>query len=130
MKNIVRFLIITAAIAAFSAVVFGQSQRIKFARGATSAVVSGSLNSYKSKRTFVIRVRAGQKLTTAQVGNNYITVDIKPPAGSTWEPDMAADCHNRHEVEPTDAGDYILTVTECRKADRWRGKFRLRVTVR
>lgn len=130
MKTTLRILIIAAAIAALSAVAFGQSQRIKFARGATSAVISGSLNGYKSKRTFVIRVRSGQKLTTAQVGNNAITVDIKPPAGSTWEPDMAADCHNRHEVEPTDAGDYILTVTECQKADAWRGKFRLRVTVR
>ncbi len=130
MKTALRSLIIAVVIMTFSAIAFGQSQRIKFARGATSAVVTGNLSGYKSKRTFVIKVRAGQKLTTAQVGSNAITVDIKPPAGSTWEPDMAADCHNRHEVEPTDAGDYILTVTECQKADPWRGKFRLRVTVR
>lgn len=119
-----------AALAAFSAAAHAQTQRIKFARGATSAVVSGTLKSYKSKRTFVIRVRAGQTLTTEQAGGNAITVEIKPPAGSTWEPDMAADCHDRHEVSPTDAGDYFLTVTECQKADPYRGRFRLRVTVR
>src|SRR6187549_4113843 len=38
------------------------STRIKFRRGAVHADVSGTLNSFKSKRTFLIKVRAGQTL--------------------------------------------------------------------
>ena len=44
--------------------------------------------------------------------------------------DLAANCNNEHRVRPTAAGDYTITVTECKKADRWRGRFRLRVGVR
>lgn len=131
MKKLVITAIALLFVTAFSAAANGQStQRIKFKRGATSAVVTGSLNGYKSKRTFVIRVREGQTMTTENAGENYITVSIKAPPGSTYEQDMAADCHDRNEVQPTAAGDYRITVTECMKADAWRGTFRLRVTVR
>lgn len=106
------------------------AKRIEFARGATSAVVTGSLNGYNEKRTFVIKVRRGQTLTTDSVGTNYITVSIKPPRGARYEADLAANCNDEHRVRPTAAGDYIITVTECKKADRWRGRFRLRVGVR
>lgn len=105
-------------------------KRIEFARGATSSVVTGTLNGYNDKRTFVIKVRRGQTLTTDSVGDNYITVSIKPPRGARYEADLAANCNNEHRVRPTAAGDYIITVTECKKADRWRGRFRLRVGVR
>lgn len=109
----------------------GYSQkRIEFARGATSSIVTGTLNGYNDKRTFVIKVRRGQTLTTDSVGTNYITVSIKPPRGARYEADLAANCNDEHRVRPTTAGDYIITVTECKKADRWRGRFRLRVGVR
>ena len=131
MKKLVITAIALLLVTAFSAAANGQSvQRIKFKRGATSAVVTGSLHGYKSKRMFVIRVREGQTMTTENAGKNYITVSIKAPPGSTYEQDMAADCHDRNEVAPTAAGDYRITVTECVKADAWRGTFRLRVTVR
>jgi len=42
------------------------ASRVRFAGGAVSAVAAGSLNGYKDKRTFVIKVRAGQTLTTEQ----------------------------------------------------------------
>lgn len=109
----------------------GYSQkRIEFARGATSSIVTGTLNGYNDKRTFVIKVRRGQTLTTDSVGTNYITVSIKPPRGARYEADLAANCNDEHRVRPTAAGDYVITVTECKKADRWRGRFRLRVGVR
>ncbi|MBX3281928.1 MAG: hypothetical protein KF756_05565 [Acidobacteria bacterium] len=104
--------------------------RIKFARGATEKIVSGTLSSYRSKRTFVIRVREGQTLTTESTGDNAITISITPPKGSNYDQDMAADCHDRNDVSPTAAGDYIITVVECRKADPWRGQFKFLVTVR
>ncbi len=129
MKLILRTSLSLAALFIFAAAASSQT-RIIFKPGARTAVVTGRLSGYKDHKTFVIRVRRGQTLTTGSAGINYITVDITAPRGSTYEPDLAADCHDRHEVTPTAAGDYIITVTECTKADRWRGRFRLRVTVR
>jgi hypothetical protein len=103
--------------------------RITFARGATTKVVTGTLNGYRSHRTYVIYVKKGQTLTTEAI-KNYITIGVEAPLGSTYEQDMAADCHDKNEVSPTARGDYKITVTECRKADRWRGTFKFRVTVR
>ena len=116
--------------AAISAAAYGQATRIHFKRGATSAIVTGRLNRLKDQRVFVIRVRKGQVLTTESAGDNHITVAIDAPRGTTFDDDMAADCHDRHEVNPTAAGNYKIFVTECLKADAWRGRFRLRVTVR
>jgi hypothetical protein len=104
--------------------------RITFARGASSAVVTGSLKGYRDSKTYLIRVRKGQKMTTENIGSHHITLDITAPAGSTYEPDLAADCHDRHTVEPTAKGDYRIRVTECRKADAFRGRFTFRVRVR
>ena len=103
--------------------------RITFARGTTSKVVTGTLNGYRSHRTYVIYVKKGQTLTTEAV-KNFITIGVEAPPGSTYEQDMAADCHDKNEVSPTARGDYRITVTECRKADSWRGTFRFKVTVR
>src|ERR1035437_5603906 len=128
MKTSMKLFLLIAFVAACSTAAFSQT-RIHFNRGATTTVVTGTLNGYNSHRTYIIRVRNGQTLTTKSVGTNYITVGIEAPPGSTYEQDMAADCHDRNEVNPTAAGDYKITVTECRKADRWRGAFRMRVTV-
>ncbi len=131
MKRIAFSFVAIAFVMIATSSAFSQAQkRIEFARGATSAVATGSLNGYNDKRTFVIKVRRGQTLTTESAGANHITVDIKPPRGARYEADLAADCHDRHRVKPTSPGDYIITVTECKKADRWRGRFRLRVGVR
>jgi hypothetical protein len=107
-----------------------KATRIKFKRGATSAVVTGTLSGFKGHRTFVIRVRAGETMTTENAGTKYITLAIEGPPGSNYEQDMAADCHDRNEITPTDAGDYKITVTECEKADPWKGTFKFRVKVR
>ncbi len=130
MKTIVKTILALAILTVLSTVAFGQKTRIKFAPGKTSAVVSGTLTGYKSTRTFVIKVRAGQTLTTENVGKNAITLGIDGPPGSNYEQDMAADCHSHNEITPTAAGDYIITVTECQKADRWKGIFKMRVNVR
>ena len=104
--------------------------RITFTRGTSSKVVTGTLSSYKQKRVFVIRVKAGQEMRIENVGRNYISIWVKGPARSGYEQDMAADCHSNIEVSPTAEGNYTLTVQECEKADRWRGTFRFKVTVR
>lgn len=132
MKNFIAVAVLAPMTFAFSSATYAQRSptRIKFARGATEKTVTGTLSSWKSKRTFVIRVRKGQTLTTENTGDNYITISVKPPKGSHYYQDMAADCHDRNDVEPTAAGDYVITVTECKKADPWKGKFKFLITVR
>ena len=129
MKTITKFIIVIAVSIVLSTVAFGQKTRITFSPGAKSKTVTGTLNGYKSQRTFVIKVKKGQTLTTENVGKNHITVGIDAPKGSTYEQDMAADCHDRNDVNPTAKGDYIITVTECLKADAFKGTFKFKVAV-
>lgn len=120
-----------AAIFVFTETAAAQkTTRVKFGRGAVSAVVSGHLSGYRSKKVFLIRVRSGQTLRTEQIGSRHnITLFIEAPNGEDVT-DSDASCNNRKEVSPTLAGDYRITVVECQKADPWRGTFRFRITVR
>lgn len=130
MKKLILIAFAIAILSVCSVAVSAQGvTRITFARGATSKVVTGTLSGYKSHRTYVIHVKKGQTLTTEAV-KNFITIGVEAPPGSTYEQDMAADCHDKNEVNPTARGDSKITVTECMKADRWRGTFKFRVTVR
>ena len=126
-------LLIAAVIAALltSNALAQQTTRIKFRRGAIHADVSGTLNSFRSKRVFVIKVRNGQTLRTEQLGSasRRITIFVKDATG-TEVGDADASCNDRKEVSPTVAGDYTIEVVECQKADPWRGRFTFRVTVR
>jgi hypothetical protein len=103
--------------------------RITFAKGQTTKVITGTMNGYKSIRNYVIRVRKEQTLTTESV-KKYITIGVEAPPGSNYEQDMAADCHDRNEVNPTAAGDYQISVTECKKAEPWRGTFKFKIKVK
>jgi len=128
MKKLILIAFAIATLSICSAAISAQVTRISFARGATSKVVTGTLSGWKSHRTYVIRVKKGQTLTTEAV-KNFITIGVEAPPGSTYEQDMAADCHDKNDVSPTARGDYRITVTECKKAVRWRGTFKFRVTV-
>jgi len=130
MKRLAHTLIAASFLFLLAGFAFAQkATRIKFARGATSKVVSGTLNGYKDKHNFVIRVRAGQALHTEQVGNHEITIFIADPTGEDTD-NSDASCNNRREVTPTVAGDYHIQVVECMKADHWKGAFKFRVTVK
>jgi hypothetical protein len=103
--------------------------RVNFAPGATSAVVTGQLNGFNSRRVFLIRVRRGQRLRVEQIGSAHpVSTTLEDPAGEDVS-DMDASCNSHKDVSPTRRGDYTLTVGECRKADPWRGKFRLRIRI-
>jgi len=128
MKKLILIAFAIATLSICSAAISAQVTRISFARGATSKVVTGTLSGWKSHRTYVIRVKKGQTLTTEAV-KNFIAIGVEAPPGSTYEQDMAADCHDKNDVSPTARGDYRITVTECKKAVRWRGTFKFRVTV-
>ncbi len=114
--------------------VFGQkAQRVKFAKGATSATVTGRLNNYNSKAMFVIRVKEGQTLTVEQIKANnssrYVTLSITSPSGEDVT-DAEANCNSNKTIESTAVGDYQVNVTECTKADAWSGNFKLKFTVK
>ena len=126
------FLGIFGVLCAFDSYTFAQAPtRIKFRRGAVSAEVTGTLNSFNSIRHYVLRVRGGQTINTEQIGGEVrpITISLIDPNG-VEAGDSDASCNNRREVAPTKAGDYQIEVIQCRKAEPWRGRFTFRVTVR
>jgi hypothetical protein len=113
---------------------FGQKkQRVNFRRGATEKIIGGKLKNYDDRKVYLIKVRRGQTLDTEQIksdaSTHYVTVEIAGPAGADVS-DSDASCNDRKKIAPTAAGDYRITVYECRKADAWRGAFKLRVSVR
>jgi hypothetical protein len=126
------FLLSTILLLLASTAFAQKAQRITFKRGAKQAVVSGTLYSYRGQRVYVIRVRAGQILKTEQVGGekggHAITIAVLDPRGEIAA-DSDASCNNRKETESTMAGDYKIIVSECGKADEWRGTFRFKVRV-
>jgi len=131
MKKTIRIVFILLILNVSSATIFAQQlTRVKFRKGAISAVVTGNLSNYRSEKRFVIRVRAGQTLKVEQIksenSTHYVTVSIKSPNGEDVT-DSDASCNNRKEITPTVAGDYVITVTECMKADEWRGSFKLKL---
>jgi hypothetical protein len=109
-----------------------KAERIKFARGAFSALVTGKLDGFASEKNYLIGVGKGQTLTIEQIdmqGSQYISAYLTAPNGQTAN-DMDASCHSRATVSPTVAGDYEIKVVECQKADPWKGNFSLKVTVK
>jgi len=124
------FLALVVILAA-SAASPGQTKRVKFRRGDVSAEAAGMLSSYLTVRTYIVRVREGQTLHLEQVGvdGGLITIKVIDPNGDPAG-DADASCNNRREISQTIRGDYVIEVSECRKADPWRGRFTFRVTVR
>ena len=120
-----------AVIAAVAAAAPGQTKRIKFRHGDVSTEAVGMLSSYLTVRTYKVRVKEGQTMLLEQVGveGGLITIRVIDPNGDPAG-DADASCNNRGEISPTIAGDYVIEIVECRKADPWRGRFTFRVTVR
>lgn len=108
------------------------SKNIKFETGATSTVVTGDLTDYVDSDSFLVSVKQGQTLSTEQVkekdSNEFITVVIADSKGK-YLGDSDALCNNRKEIKATAADTYRITVTECVKADPWRGQFKLKISV-
>ena len=103
--------------------------RVKFGPGRTSAILTGKLSNYQQKRVFLVHVRSGQTMAITTIGHDAVSIWVEGPPGSGYEQDLAADCHGNSAFGPTAAGDYKLTIQECQKVDRWRGTFRVRVSV-
>ncbi|CAN5299903.1 hypothetical protein BH10ACI1_BH10ACI1_31420 [soil metagenome] len=131
MKKTIQILLIAIFLFILSATIFAQNAtRIKFRKGAVSAIVTSSLRGYESKKVFVIKVRAGQTLKIEQIRSenslHYVYLTIQSPSGEDVS-DLDASCNSQKEITPTESGDYVITVTECQKADAWRGSFKVKV---
>jgi len=127
-KNV---LLAIAAIALFALPALAQKPtRVNFKKGGHSAVLTGTLHNYEGKRVYLVRVREGQTMKVQGIGDKAVSIWVEGPPGSGYEQDLAADCHSLTEVSPTSKGDYKLTVQECSKVDRWKGTFKVRVTVK
>lgn len=108
------------------------AERIKFAKGASSATVTGKLGGFDDAKHYVIAVGKGQTMTIEPLNTNssgHVSVYVTDPAGENAN-DMDLSCHSRATVKPTLAGDYEIQVVECQKADPWKGSFKLKVTVK
>jgi hypothetical protein len=107
-----------------------KATRVTFAKGATSATVSGQMSGFRTERVYVIRVLPGQTLSVEQADRSKpVTIYIQDPTGEDAT-DMDLSCHSKHTISNTLRGDYRITVTECKKADPWRGTYRIRFSVR
>jgi hypothetical protein len=129
MKNVLKIIAVASFLIVLSYAASAQT-RVTFARGATTKVVTGQMSGFRSERVYLIRVRPGQTLRVEQMGRSKpVSIYIQDPNGEDAT-DMDLSCHSNHRVSPTARGDYRITVTECKKADPWRGTYRIRFTVR
>jgi hypothetical protein len=106
-------------------------ERIKFARGAISATVTGKLSGFDDEKSYVIGVGKGQTMTVEQIsaGNKRVTLGLTAPNGEDAS-DMDLSCNSSKKVSPTMAGDYAINVSECMKVDPWKGSYTLKITVK
>jgi hypothetical protein len=103
------------------------SRRIKFPRGATEATFTWAMNGFDDEQVLLIDVRAGQSLKIEDIGDNPVTLSVCDPDGKNVD-DYDLSCHGRFNLDKTKKGDYTVFVTECKKADPWKGDYRLKVT--
>lgn len=134
MRKYTQILIVLSLMFLGSKAVSAQTaERINFYKGATEATVSSSLRSFRDKKVFVIKVRRGQTMNVEQIraesSFRLVSLSIKSPSGADAT-DADASCNSRKTVAPTEAGDYFITVYGCGKVDAWRGRFRLKISVK
>lgn len=109
-----------------------KAERIQFAKGASSATVTGKLADFDSVQYYVIGVGKGQAMTVEQIDSKSggkVSIYITDPKGENAN-DMDLSCHSKAKVKLTIAGDYKIQVVECKKADPWQGRYSLKVTVK
>lgn len=127
-KNVGRLLLLTLLLILLQVgTASARVRRIHFRPGATSASVTGRLRGMNDKVRYVIRVRAGQNMLV-RVKGYYGVADVNIVSPSGQDGDKSAQ-PGITSANPTEAGDYRITVIESPKGDPWRGTFRLTVTV-
>ena len=104
---------------------------IKFAKGATTVTVTGKLSGFNEEKTYSIAVNKGQSMRVEQVnpGDKRTTIWLTDPKGGDAS-DADLSCNNKKQVSPTLVGTYIIKVSECMKADPWKGSYTLKISVK
>lgn len=126
MRKALSFLLILIV---FSSAAFARPvKRINFAKGATKIVVTGRLNGFKDSQVYLINLRGDQDFTVEGIGDNRVSISVIGPGGEDVN-DYAADCHSNFNLPKTKKGNYKIVVTECMKADSWKGLFKIKVSV-
>lgn len=103
------------------------SKRISFPKGATETTFTWTMNGFDDEQVVLINTRAGQELRIEDVGSNPVTLSVCDPDGQNVD-DYDLSCHGRFKLDKTKKGDYTVFVTECKKADPWKGSYKLKVT--
>ena len=127
MKKIISaILLVVFLLAAQSVFAKPATRRITFRPGATHATVTGRLRGIRDVAWFVIRARRGQHMTVnidgagATRGVVYFPNGGQDggPGGTIFDDTLPAN------------GDYRIRVNESQMAEAWRGKFKLRVSIK
>lgn len=126
MKNTLSLLLVLII---FSTNAFARPvKKITFPKGATEVIVTGKLNGFKDSQIYLINLRGDQTFTVEGIGDNFVTISVFDSKGKNLD-DLAADCHSNFKLPKTKKGDYKIVVTECLKADPWKGSFKIKVSV-
>lgn len=127
MKKVIAGVLLLMIFGIQTTVLAKPAKRIFFKKGATKVVVSGNMTGFKSKDTYILKVRAGQTLKVDS--NRSVTLAVLDPSGEDVM-DRDLSCNGRAEISPTVTGDYKIIVVECMKADPWRGSYKLNISVK
>ena len=125
MKNILSLLLILIA---FSTAAFARPvKRINFTKGATEVIVTGHLSGFRDSQIYLIKLSGDQTFSIEDIGDNPVTISVSDPNGKNVD-DYDLSCHGNFELSKTKKGDYRIVVTECLKADLWKGSFKIKVS--
>ena len=107
-----------------------QPIRLTFPPGETSITVSGSMKDKADQVLYILRMREAQTLDIEQINENlrYISTTLtdakQQEVGTSDSP-----CQSSKHLSNSTAGDYILKVKQCAKAESWQGSFKLKIKV-
>jgi nucleoid-associated protein YgaU len=111
-----------------------RAQRIRFAPGASSKVISLALSPRHPRALYTVRARAGQKmsvLVSSRAGSRALVPDINVTAPSGESSAEERPKAQRFDVPRTEAGDYTIEVAANQMASNSRsGTARLKVWMR
>jgi uncharacterized protein YgbK (DUF1537 family) len=135
MKRLISLLVLSGIACTTQADIISSDQptRLTFPPGETSITVSGSMKDKADQVLYVLRIREDQTLDIEQINENlhYVTTVLtnskQEEVGTTT---TDSPCQSSKHLSNSTAGDYILKVKQCAKAEAWQGSFKLKIKVR
>jgi hypothetical protein len=110
----------------WSHTLYAKETRIKFRRGATSAIAQGWLNKVGDEAYFVLKARAGQHMRVTIKGKGATGGTVIFPSGKEDGQPGGTIFDDRID----ESGDYRIRVTESQMAQSWRGSFTVKVEIK